>query len=91
MLQKLSEHIADCQNRAADCGRRAGQTTDAATKRELLDLERSWTHLAHSYEFVETLERFLLSARNDPSRGESFQNDPTDPDQSQTAKRSAMQ
>jgi hypothetical protein len=64
MLQKLSEHIAACHNRAADCRRRAGQATDPATKGEFLDLERSWMLLADSYEFVETLERFLLSARN---------------------------
>jgi hypothetical protein len=77
MLQKLNEHIAACYDRAADCRRRAGQATDAATKSELLDLERSWTRLAQGYEFVETLERFLLSARNDPSRGALQMTQPT--------------
>ncbi|SRR5258708_213707 len=66
MLQKLSQHISqhisECYDRAADCKRRAEQTTDSARKTELLDFERSWTRLAHSYEFGESLERFLLAA-----------------------------
>jgi len=65
MLQKLSHHIAACLERAADCRRRAEQTTDAAMKADLLDMEARWTHLAGSYEFVESLERFVLSARQD--------------------------
>jgi hypothetical protein len=39
--------------------------------------------LARSYEFVESLERFLLSARNHPNREPPH--DPTIPDQSQKA------
>jgi hypothetical protein len=38
MLQKLSQHIAECYERAADCKRRAEQTIDTARKAELLDL-----------------------------------------------------
>jgi hypothetical protein len=62
MLQKLGAHIAACHQRAMDCARRAAETTDARGNAELLSFERSWKHLARSYEFVETLERFLLSA-----------------------------
>jgi hypothetical protein len=62
MLQKLRPHIAECLEHAADCRRRAAQTNDPATRRELLDFERTWMHLARSYEFVESLERFLLDA-----------------------------
>jgi len=62
MLQKLRPHIAECLERAADCRQRAAQTNDPASQRELLDFEKTWTHLAHSYEFVESLERFLLDA-----------------------------
>jgi hypothetical protein len=62
MLQKLGGHIAACDERAADCRRRAAQTADPEGKAEHLKFERSWTHLARSYEFVESLERFLLSA-----------------------------
>ena len=64
MLQILSHHITACYKRAEECRRRAESTAAADIKAELLDLERSWLQLAKSYEFVETLERFLLSARN---------------------------
>jgi hypothetical protein len=37
MLQKLSQHIGDCYDRAADSKRRAERTTDFARKTELLD------------------------------------------------------
>ena len=79
MLQKLSQHISECYDRAADCRQRAEHTTESARKTELLDFERTWTHLARSYEFVESLERFLLAARNHPNR--EPQHDPTSPDQ----------
>jgi hypothetical protein len=67
MLQKLSQHIAACYERAGNCKQRAEEAADSAMKTELLDLESSWTHLARSYEFVESVERFLLSSRNDPN------------------------
>ena len=62
MLQKLRPHIAECVERAADCRQRALETREPATRQELLDFERTWLHLARSYEFVESLERFLLDA-----------------------------
>jgi hypothetical protein len=65
VLQKLDHHIAACLERAADCRRRAEEATDPAMKAELLDMESGWTHLARSYEFVGSLERFLLSAQQD--------------------------
>jgi hypothetical protein len=63
MLQKLGGHIAACEKRAADCRRLAVETADPAGKAEHLKFERSWTRLARSYELVESLERFLLSAQ----------------------------
>ena len=81
MLQKLSQQIAECYERAANCKRRAEQTTDTARKTELLDFERTWTHLAGSYEFVESLETFLLNARHHPTR--EPQHDPTSSNQGQ--------
>ncbi len=62
MLQKLSHHIAACIDRAADCRRRAEQTIDPVLKADLLDMETRWTQLAQNYEFVGSLERFVLSA-----------------------------
>src|SRR5262245_32631080 len=49
--------------RAADCRQRAEQTMDPALKADLLDMETRWADLARNYEFVESLERFVLSAR----------------------------
>jgi hypothetical protein len=63
MLQKLSHHIAACMERAADCRQRAEQIMDPAIKADLLDMETRWADLARNYEFVESLERFVLSAR----------------------------
>ena len=62
MLQKLRPHIAECLERAADCRRRALEAENHTRQRELRDFERTWMHLARSYEFVESLERFLLDA-----------------------------
>jgi hypothetical protein len=58
MLQKFDSHISECLDRATGCRRRAEQADQVVLKFELLDLERTWTHLAQSYEFVESLERF---------------------------------
>jgi hypothetical protein len=47
------------------CGRlqnRAGQIQDAAMKADFLEMARRWNHLAETYEFVGSLERFLLDA-----------------------------
>jgi len=67
MLQRLSQHITACHDRAEECRRRAEAAAVASIKTEFLDLETSWLQLANSYEFVETLERLLLSARNYPN------------------------
>ena len=62
MLLKLTRHISGCYERAAECKCRAEQATDPERKADFLTLESSWIHLARSYETVESLERFLLSA-----------------------------
>jgi hypothetical protein len=63
MLQRLRDHIATCLDRALDADQRAEQTRDPATKHEYSQLARSWRHLARSYQFVESLESFLLDER----------------------------
>jgi hypothetical protein len=65
MLQKLDHRIGDCLEQAAACRQRAEQATDAALKSDLLEMEVRWTKLARSYELVESMERFLLSAHRD--------------------------
>jgi hypothetical protein len=65
VLLKLSKHIADCLGRAARAEEKALQSTDPTIRREQEALARNWRHLASSYEFVESLERFL----SDKARG----------------------
>ena len=59
MLLKLSGHISNCLDRAANAERRAMDAADPAVRSENEMLAQSWRHLARSYEFVESLERFL--------------------------------
>jgi hypothetical protein len=60
MLQKLGEHIRLCRERAEQCKAAAAAAADAMVQKQLMDLETQWRHVAKSYEFVESLERFLL-------------------------------
>jgi hypothetical protein len=59
MLQKLSSQISDCLAHAAEIRGRAEATSDARLKVELLAQERNWNNLAESYQFAESLDRFL--------------------------------
>ena len=63
MLQKLGDHIEACLKRAAIAERRAADVTDPDLKADYLALASQWTHLARSYEFSESLERFLLDSQ----------------------------
>ena len=60
VLQRLGGHISDCLERAADAERRAAATTDPMLKNDYEHIARTWRQLAASYQFSETLERFLL-------------------------------
>jgi hypothetical protein len=64
MLQKLGDHIRACRVRANECEAAAMQATDPTLRQHLQDLGLQWNHLATSYEFVESLERFLLDQHN---------------------------
>jgi hypothetical protein len=59
MLQSLSDHVRNCLERAEIAGTQAKETDDPVRKAEFLNLEKSWTLLARSFEFAERLERFL--------------------------------
>ena len=59
MLERLGDHIRFCDERAAEAEERAAQA-DEPEKSRHLNLAKSWAHLARSYEFSESLERFLL-------------------------------
>ena len=60
MFQKLGEHIEACRNRAAECEAAAQSATDPAVQKNLNDLSVQWEHVAKTYEFVASLERFLV-------------------------------
>jgi hypothetical protein len=63
VLQKLGDHIANCLARADDAERRGADASDSRTKAESERMAKAWRHLARSYQFVESLERFLLDGR----------------------------
>lgn len=60
MLQKLADHISDCFARAAAAERRAAAVSDPALKQEYEQFAKGWRHLAASYQFAESLERFIV-------------------------------
>jgi hypothetical protein len=59
MLLKLSVHISNCLQLAAQAEQLAKETTDPAIRSDNEQLAQSWRHLAASYQFVESLEHFL--------------------------------
>ena len=62
MLQKLGDHIAACLERAAAAEQRAARLAGPELKAEHIAMAKQWAYLARSYEFVASLERFLLDA-----------------------------
>ena len=74
MLQRLDHHIADALARAAAAEQRGAVASDRLICDDYEELAKSWRHLAETYQFVETLERFLLDAkhsRDEPPRLEA--------------------
>ena len=59
MLLKLNGHISSCLERAVNAEHRALESSDSAIRSDNELLAESWRHLARSYQFVESLERFL--------------------------------
>jgi hypothetical protein len=64
MLQRLGQYISACLRRADECRQAAAAENDQRIRSQLLHLERQWQHAAKSYEFIETLEQFLLDQHN---------------------------
>ena len=63
MLQKLGEHIADALGRATQAQARAETATDPRVRTDYEELARSWRLVARSFEFAESLEKFLLDSQ----------------------------
>ena len=62
MLQKVSDHIANCLAQAAEAERRAAAASDEVTRIGNERMAKSWRHLASSYQFAERLDRFVVEA-----------------------------
>jgi hypothetical protein len=63
MLQKLSEDIRECYERAEQCRRAAETAGNPSAKGDFLDMEKRWLSLARSYEFAERLSSFTAPFR----------------------------
>jgi len=61
MLQKLSEQIQACFERALEAKRRADASADEGSKADFLEMEKRWLALARSYEFAERLTDFTAA------------------------------
>jgi hypothetical protein len=59
MLQRVSEQVGDCYQRAAEADEQADQSTDSKLKAELRRLAGIWRMLARSYEFQGSLGSFV--------------------------------
>jgi hypothetical protein len=64
MLQKLGDHIVACRDRANTCIAASTTETDARIRTQLLELAQQWEHVAKTYEFVASLECFLIDQQN---------------------------
>ena len=55
MLKGLSEQVADCLRRAAECNELALLSTDPSDQQFYLEREQAWLTLARSYELSESV------------------------------------
>jgi len=74
MLNDLSEQVAHCYRRAAECKERAEASADLSDRAFYRDRESAWLTLARSFELSERIGRVLnerqgQSARNWPATG----------------------
>jgi hypothetical protein len=63
VLQRLDEHIANALERAAAAERRAADATDPELRLDNERMALGWRLLARSFQFVESLESFLIDSR----------------------------
>ena len=64
MLQKLGDHITACRDRANTCIAASTTETDERIRTQLVALAQQWEHVASTYEFVASLEGFLIHQQN---------------------------
>lgn len=73
MLQKLSDQIRICHERAAEAKRQAEATADAALKADYLAMEERWLSIARRYERTDRLADFTaaMSDKKNKSDGQA--------------------
>jgi PAS domain S-box-containing protein len=64
MLQKLSEQVRNCHERAAEAKRKAEAAADPALKASFLDMEKEWLILAGRHTSAESLSEFSAALSN---------------------------
>ena len=81
MLQKLCDHIAEAHRRAAECEEAARNASDDEARTNLEQMGKAWARVAKAYEFVASLERFLIDAHKSgrPIRIEELPDFPEEP------------
>jgi len=63
MRHRLGEHISDALKHAEEAEQRAASATDPALRADNERMARNWRMVAGSFEFAESLEKFLLDAQ----------------------------
>jgi hypothetical protein len=81
MLQRLGDHIADAHRRAAECEEAARNASDEESRINLEQMGKAWARVAKAYEFVASLERFLMDAHKNgwPVKVEELPQFPEEP------------
>ena len=62
MLLKLSDHVTECIARGRY--RTTREATDSQLRQDLFDIAKRWRHLGESYQFVESLDRFIIDQKS---------------------------
>jgi hypothetical protein len=65
MLQKLGDHIANCLKRAEEAERGADSAETPLAREQFAEMAKHWRRIAASYEFLESMERFLIDSHNE--------------------------
>ena len=66
MLENLSEEIRGCLRYAAECARKAKESSKLNLREDFLEMERRWLRLAHSYQFAKEPKGFRKAVSDRP-------------------------
>jgi hypothetical protein len=63
MLQKLGRYVAEALDHAAAAEERAATETDTLLRSDYRNLATHWRRVAQCYEFIDSVDRFLLESQ----------------------------